>query len=149
MRIEPSSAFTVIGRKNPALFGASEDITDRPRNMSPPTLEAARIGEDRREPLFRRSREPGRRNALQEKEMSRLSAFKMFKRRARKAGLPAEICAHSFRGTGITEYCLWQEWANRGHLWRNLVSVHQSPWYMYRPLWPGVWHPNKRGLKPA
>ena len=24
--------------------------------------------------------------------------------RARKAGLPAEICAHSFRGTGITEY---------------------------------------------
>ena len=29
MRIEPSSAFTVIGRKNPALFGASEDITDR------------------------------------------------------------------------------------------------------------------------
>ena len=28
----------------------------------------------------------------------------MIKRRARKAGLPAEICAHSFRGTGITEY---------------------------------------------
>ena len=36
--------------------------------------------------------------------MSRLSALKMIKRRARKAGLPAEICAHSFRGTGITEY---------------------------------------------
>ena len=45
--------------------------------------------------------------------------------------------------------CLWQEWANRAHLCRNLVSVQQSPWYMYRPLWPGVWHPNKRGLKPA
>ena len=28
----------------------------------------------------------------------------MIKRRARKAGLPTEICAHSFRGTGITEY---------------------------------------------
>ena len=28
----------------------------------------------------------------------------MIKRRARQAGLPAEICAHSFRGTGITEY---------------------------------------------
>ena len=28
----------------------------------------------------------------------------MIKRRARKSGLPAEICAHSFRGTGITEY---------------------------------------------
>ena len=36
--------------------------------------------------------------------MSRVSALKMIKRRARKAGLPAEICAHSFRGTGITEY---------------------------------------------
>ena len=36
--------------------------------------------------------------------MSRLSALKMIKRRARTAGFPAEICAHSFRGTGITEY---------------------------------------------
>ena len=66
-------------------------------------LEAARIGEDRRGPLFR-SCEPGRRDALQEKGMSRVSALKMIKRRARKTGLPAEICAHSFRGTGITEY---------------------------------------------
>ena len=66
-------------------------------------LEAAHVGEDRRGPLFR-SCEPGRRDALQEKGMSRLSAFKMIKRRVRKAELPAEICAHSFRGTGITEY---------------------------------------------
>ena len=66
-------------------------------------LEAARIGEDRRGPLFR-SCEPGRREALQMRGMSRMSALKMIKRRARKAGLPAEICAHSFRGTGITEY---------------------------------------------
>ena len=43
--------------------------------------------------------------------MSRLSARKMFMRRAQKAGLPAEICAHSFRGTGITEYL-----RNRGDL---------------------------------
>ena len=66
-------------------------------------LEAARIGEDRRGPLFR-SCEPGRRGVLQERAMSRVGAFKMIKRRARKTGLPAEICAHSFRGTGITEY---------------------------------------------
>ena len=66
-------------------------------------LEATWIGEDRRGPLFR-SCEPGRRDALQDRAMSRLSAFKMIKRRVRKAGLPAEICAHSFRGTGITEY---------------------------------------------
>ena len=66
-------------------------------------LEAARIGEDRRGSLFR-SCESGRRDALQDRAMSRVSALKMIKRRARKAGLPAEICAHSFRGTGITEY---------------------------------------------
>jgi len=66
-------------------------------------LEAARIGEDRRGPLFR-SCEPGRRDVLQARGMSRVGAFRMIKRRARQAGLPAEICAHSFRGTGITEY---------------------------------------------
>ena len=66
-------------------------------------FEAARIGEDRRRPLFR-SCEPGRRDALQDRPMSRVSALKMIKRRARQAGLPTEICAHSFRGAGITEY---------------------------------------------
>ena len=63
-------------------------------------LAAAGIGADRRGPLFR-SCEPGRRDALQDRAMSRMSALKMIKRRARTAGLPAE---HSFRGTGITEY---------------------------------------------
>ena len=45
-------------------------------------LEAARIGEDRRGPLFR-SCESGRRDVLQERGMSRVGAFKMIKRRAR------------------------------------------------------------------
>ena len=36
--------------------------------------------------------------------MPRVGAFKMIKRRARQAGRPAEICVHSFCGTGITEY---------------------------------------------
>ena len=36
--------------------------------------------------------------------MPRISAFKMTKRRAREAGLPTEICAPDFPGTGITEY---------------------------------------------
>ena len=35
--------------------------------------------------------------------MLRLSALKMIKRRAQKAGLPAEIWPHSFGGTRITE----------------------------------------------
>ena len=66
-------------------------------------FEAARIGEDHRGLLFR-SAEAGRRDALHEKVMSRVRAFKIIKRRARKAGLPAEICAYRFRGTGITKY---------------------------------------------
>ncbi|MCY4495705.1 MAG: tyrosine-type recombinase/integrase [Rhodospirillaceae bacterium] len=57
----------------------------------------------RRGSLFRRSG-PGPRDALLEEGLTRQGAFAMIKRRARKVGLPAEICAHSFRGTGITEY---------------------------------------------
>ena len=41
---------------------------------------------------------------LRDRAMSRATALRMIKRRARQAGLPAEICAHSFRGTEITEY---------------------------------------------
>ena len=36
--------------------------------------------------------------------MTRATAFKMIKRRAAHSGLPRDICAHSFCGTGITEY---------------------------------------------
>ena len=43
-------------------------------------LEGVRIGEDRRRPLFR-SCEPGRHDALQERGMSYVGAFKMIKRR--------------------------------------------------------------------
>ena len=57
---------------------------------------AARIGEDRRGPLFR-SCQSGRRKVLRNRAMSRVNALKMIKRRVRKAGLPAEICAHGFR----------------------------------------------------
>ena len=36
--------------------------------------------------------------------MSRLSAFKMTKRRAWKVGIPVEIWTHSWRRTAITAY---------------------------------------------
>ena len=36
--------------------------------------------------------------------MTRVTAFKMIKRRAARTGLSREMCAHTFRGTGITEY---------------------------------------------
>ena len=66
-------------------------------------LEAAELIEDRKGPLFRRCR-VGRQDQLEDRAMSRGTALRMFKRRARKAGLSAEIYAHSLRGTGITEY---------------------------------------------
>jgi len=67
-------------------------------------LQAAAIGDDRKGPLFRTSGRGRQKNELQQKAMSRFSALQMVKRRALKAGLPAEICNHTFRGTGITEF---------------------------------------------
>ena len=66
-------------------------------------LEAAEFGEDRRGPLFR-SCPAGRQDRLEDRAMSRATAHRMIKRRARQVGLPQEISAHTFRGTGITEY---------------------------------------------
>ena len=66
-------------------------------------LDAAGIAEDRRGPLFRPC-PSGRNDALLDRPMTRVTALKMIKRRARSSGLPHEICAHSFRSTGITEY---------------------------------------------
>ena len=66
-------------------------------------LEAAELEEDRKRPLFR-SCAVGRQDRLEGRAMTRATALWMIKRRVRQAGQPAEIYAHSFRGTGITEY---------------------------------------------
>ena len=66
-------------------------------------LDAAGIAEDRRGPLFRPC-PPGRNDALLHQPMTRVTALKMIKRHASRAGLPRDICAHTFRGTGITEH---------------------------------------------
>ena len=66
-------------------------------------LEASRIGGDRRTVYFRNCG-PGRRDLFRERGTSRPGAFKMIKRPTRQAGIQVEICAHRFRGTGITEY---------------------------------------------
>ena len=66
-------------------------------------LGAAGIADDYRSPLFRPC-PPGTNDALLNQPMTRANALKMIKRRASKAGLPRDICAHTFRGTGITEY---------------------------------------------
>lgn len=67
-------------------------------------IQAAGIQEDRKSPLFRSSGRGRQKDTLKDKGLSRYSALQMVKRRALKAGLPAEICCHTFRGTGITEY---------------------------------------------
>ncbi|MEE9336291.1 MAG: tyrosine-type recombinase/integrase [Granulosicoccaceae bacterium] len=67
-------------------------------------ITAAGIDSERKTPLFRTSGRGRQKNELQKKEMSRFSALQMVKRRAVKAGLPSEICNHTFRGTGITEF---------------------------------------------
>ena len=64
-------------------------------------LEAAGIGEEKKTPLFRSINQ---RRQLTDRSMHRTDVLQMVKRRARQAGLPDNICCHSFRGTGITTY---------------------------------------------
>jgi integrase/recombinase XerD len=62
-------------------------------------IAAAGLGGAPKKPLFRgftRGRE------LTNEAMTRHAAVQMVKRYARQAGLPASICCHTFRGTGIT-----------------------------------------------
>ncbi len=83
-------------------------------------LEAARIAGAKGAPLFRtvnRARE------LTDHGMSRIDVFRMIKRRAKAAGLPPEICCHTFRATGITAYL-----NNGGTLEKaQQIAAHSSP----------------------
>ena len=65
-------------------------------------LQASRLGElaDWRAPLFQSA--PRRSKTLSGKALDRSSVLGMVKRRCRAVGLPASICNHSFRATGIT-----------------------------------------------
>jgi integrase len=65
-------------------------------------LEAAGIGDDIRDPLFRATR--GRSKALTPGPLTRSDVLRMVKRRARTAGLPSTISCHAFRATAITVY---------------------------------------------
>ena len=55
-------------------------------------------------PLFRSGGAGRRTEQLTSRPLTREDAAAMIKRRAKRAGLPTQVCAHSFRGTGITEY---------------------------------------------
>jgi len=65
-------------------------------------IEAAGIGEERKEPLFRSARRT--KDGLTDRAICRNGAWQMVKRRAKHAGIQMNISNHSFRGTGITNY---------------------------------------------
>lgn len=65
-------------------------------------LSTAAIAEDRNTPLFRSVGERGR--SLSERGLNEVDILRMIKRRALAPGLPSEICCHTFRATGITNY---------------------------------------------
>ena len=52
--------------------------------------------------LFRSAR--GRTGEMTNLAMHRVDAWRMIRRRAKAAGLDAEICCHTLRATGITAY---------------------------------------------
>ena len=64
---------------------------------------AAGIEGQRDLPLFR-SLGRGRGGAVTERGLDRREVYAMVRRRTAAVGLPVEICCHSFRGTGITNY---------------------------------------------
>jgi len=65
-------------------------------------LDASGIRNERDLPLFRTS--GGRGRDLTALPLSTLAVWQMIKRRAKQAGLPEEVCCHTFRATGITNY---------------------------------------------
>jgi integrase/recombinase XerD len=84
-------------------------------------LKAAGIGEAKKTPLFRSAR--GRTGELTESAMNRVDVYRMIRRRARDAGLDADICCHTFRATGITAYL-----ENGGTLENaQAMAAHESP----------------------
>jgi site-specific recombinase XerD len=83
-------------------------------------LFAARVGEDKKSPLFRSVTRHGQ---LTDRPMTRNDAFRMVKRRATAAGLPLTTCNHTFRATGITAYLL-----NGGTIEKaQAIAAHESP----------------------
>lgn len=84
-------------------------------------LEAAGIAGEPRSPLFR-SAEP-RTGRLTGERLREGGALRVVKRRAAAAGLPPQICCHTFRATGITSFLL-----NGGEVSKaQRIAAHESP----------------------
>lgn len=65
-------------------------------------IQAAGIGDDRKEPLFRSA--IGKTGQLSAGPMSRVDVWRMVQRRAGDAEIETAIGCHTFRATGITDY---------------------------------------------
>ncbi|HBE67544.1 MAG TPA: integrase [Planctomycetaceae bacterium] len=65
-------------------------------------IQAAGISDQKHGPLFRSAK--GRTGVLTENRLRRGNAFDAIRRRARQAGIATQICPHTFRATGITNY---------------------------------------------
>ncbi len=84
-------------------------------------LVAAAIAQDKKTPLFRSTRAKTKR--LTPNAMNRTDALRMVKRQALAAGLPARVCCHTFRATGITAYL-----ENGGTIEKaQAIAAHESP----------------------
>jgi integrase len=84
-------------------------------------LEAAGIVAERDSPLFRSSL--ARTERLTGSGLTEDAALRIVKRRAAAAGLPREICCHTFRATGITSFLL-----NGGELAKaQKIANHEPP----------------------
>ena len=85
-------------------------------------IDAAGIAEDRKGWLFRTAR-GHKADTLSDRAMNQPDAWCMISRRARAAGIAAEIRCHTFRATGITAYL-----ANGGALEHaQEMAAHESP----------------------
>lgn len=84
-------------------------------------VEAAGIGEDRRDPLFRSAL--GRTGRLSDRPLIARNAYDLVQRRAKDAGISTRIGNHTFRATGITAYL-----ENGGSLeMAQAIAAHESP----------------------
>lgn len=84
-------------------------------------LEAAGIAGEKNAMLFQSAGGKGR--ELTGKALSRFDAWAMVKKRAKEAGITAEISPHSFRATGITAYL-----ENGGTIEHaQQIAAHESP----------------------
>lgn len=75
---------------------------------------------DKKLPIFRSC---NRQRQLTDRRLQQDEALAMIKRRAKAVGLPASICNHTFRATGITTYL-----QNNGSLEvAQIIANHESP----------------------